>query len=201
MRFWPLFHDSNIPSFHVGGTKPVSVKAAWFQYFIEIPRRKIMTCLDRRSMNPSIANWKARGSEQIFSASPRHPLRPVLSAICYGPDRWLQTWCQPCLYGAGLIPSLFFPGIRKRKRKKIERTYLRQTNRNRKLFLMTNKMKFHSSLWLNLRHESKVAGKKERGALPDNTNLLPSLLEPPAASWGTWRKRWRGQPCAIVYVR
>jgi hypothetical protein len=28
----------NIPSFHVGGTKPVSVEAAWFQYIIEIPR-------------------------------------------------------------------------------------------------------------------------------------------------------------------
>jgi hypothetical protein len=26
------------------------------------------------------------------------------------------------------------------------------------------------------------AGKKERGAIPDNTNLLPPLLEPPAAS-------------------
>ena len=37
----PLFHDSMIPTFHVGGTKPVSVKAAWFQYIIEIPRRTI----------------------------------------------------------------------------------------------------------------------------------------------------------------
>ena len=39
MRFWPLFHDSNIPLFHVRGTKPVSAKATWFQYIIEIPRR------------------------------------------------------------------------------------------------------------------------------------------------------------------
>ena len=42
MRFWPLFHDSNIPSFHVGGIKPVPLKATWFQYIIEIPRRIII---------------------------------------------------------------------------------------------------------------------------------------------------------------
>jgi len=52
-------------------------------------------------------------------------------------------------------------------------------------YLNSDKMQFHSYLWLNLKHESKWtqgAGKKEGGALPDNTNLLPPPLKPPAAS-------------------
>ena len=39
--------------------------------------------------------------------------------------------------------------------------------------------------WINGKCElmwTQGAGKKEGGALPDNTNLLPPLLEPPAAS-------------------
>ena len=35
---------------------------------------------------------------------------------------------------------------------------------------------------VGLEEERGGAGKKERGVLPDNTNLLPPLLEPPAAS-------------------
>ena len=39
--------------------------------------------------------------------------------------------------------------------------------------------------WINGKFElmwTQGAGKKERGALPDNTHTLPPLLEPPAAS-------------------
>ncbi len=51
--------------------------------------------------------------------------------------------------------------------------------------LNSDKMQLHFYLWPNLKHESKWrqgAGKKEGGALPDNTNLLPPPLKPPAAS-------------------
>jgi hypothetical protein len=33
-RLRPLFHSSNIPLFHTGDTKPVSLKAKYFQYVI-----------------------------------------------------------------------------------------------------------------------------------------------------------------------
>ncbi len=56
-RFWPLFHDSNIPSFHFRGIKPVSLKAAWFQYIIQFPR---WLSIDLSGL------WKGNGKSRAF---------------------------------------------------------------------------------------------------------------------------------------
>ena len=39
VRFWPLFHCSNIPLFHVAGTKKDAIKNPLFQQVVECPRR------------------------------------------------------------------------------------------------------------------------------------------------------------------
>jgi hypothetical protein len=40
--YWFLFHFSSIPIFHVGGIKPVSIKATCFKYVIKIPKHKLV---------------------------------------------------------------------------------------------------------------------------------------------------------------
>ena len=73
MRFWPLFHDSNIPSFHVGGTKPVSLKIAWFQYIIEIPRR--LSCRYWSSLFQNFFGWSqaiAYGEQTMQFGNTKH---------------------------------------------------------------------------------------------------------------------------------
>ena len=80
MRLWPLFHRSSIPSFHVGGIKPLTLKDAWFQYIIEIPRRYYFSTSFSRKMRhiffmvlgvwpPEVVNTWSRGRR-----SPRSPL-------------------------------------------------------------------------------------------------------------------------------
>ena len=51
MRFWPLFHCSSIPAFHVDDIKPLTLKDAWFQYIIEVPRRLRGLYIWMRNMN------------------------------------------------------------------------------------------------------------------------------------------------------
>ena len=92
MRFWLLFHGSNIPSFHVGGTKPVSLKAACFQYIIEIPRRLCAAIYVTR--DGDMKKYKLNGpllSNNFFLVTnkSRKQITPITGIAPYFKNLWI----------------------------------------------------------------------------------------------------------------
>ena len=106
MRFWSSFHHSMIPTFHIGGIKPVLLKTAWFQCIIEIPRCLIIISRSIATDNGPLTtdreySWQRNGQTLLFIAVVINMFRlpDFLTGenIVCNSQKLFQTW-QPLYY-------------------------------------------------------------------------------------------------------
>ena len=83
------WNDSNIPSFHVGGIKLVSLKAAWFQYIIEIPRRQLTQSTPSTGKSAIIwDNVIAENGETLINRLAYTDLNPLRAGLVERPEQY-----------------------------------------------------------------------------------------------------------------